>query len=74
MTVNCPYNLFERLKAELSGVGGSLENAQYAQDVTVRLLVPEEAAGFFSARISEMSAGKMAACDEESVFLAGKLS
>ena len=73
ITVNCPYNLFERVKAELSAAGGSLEQADYAHDINMEVLVPEEAAGAFAARLAEISAGRLACRIEGSAYMAGRV-
>ena len=55
--VRCPYSLFERIKLEVEAAGGVLGESEYAADVTVRALLPAQAAEAFSARITELTAG-----------------
>ena len=57
----CPYSFFERLKLELEAHGGVLGEVEYAADVTVHALLPEERAEAFSARLTELAAGGVAA-------------
>ena len=56
-----PYSFFERLKLELEAHGGGLGEVEYAADVTVHALLPEERAEAFSARLTELAAGGVAA-------------
>ena len=57
----CPYALFERVKLEVEACGGVLGETEYAADVTVHALLPEEAVESFRARITELTAGASAA-------------
>lgn len=57
VTAICPYNLFERMKLEVETVGGVLGESEYAADVTVHALLPENAVESFSARVTELTAG-----------------
>ena len=61
VAVPCPYSFFERLKLELEAHGGGLGEGEYAADVTVHALLPEERAEAFSARLTELAAGGVAA-------------
>lgn len=57
VTVICPYSLFERMKLEVDAVGGALGEIEYAADVTVHALLPENMVENFSARVVELTAG-----------------
>ena len=57
LSVPCAYALFERVKLGLQDRGGVLENVEYAAEVTVRALLPEEQAEPFSAWFTELTAG-----------------
>ena len=61
VSVPCPYALFERIKQEVEGAGGVLGDVEYAADVTVKALLPEGAAEAFSARVTELTAGRVSA-------------
>lgn len=61
VTAICPYNLFERMKLEVEAAGGVLGESEYAADVTVHALLPENAVESFSARVTELTAGAVAA-------------
>ena len=73
MLVSCPYNLFERVKVELALVGGSLEEADYGSDITLNVLIPEEAADGFNLRLAEISAGKIEGIHAGNKYIAGKV-
>ena len=55
--VCCPYSFFERVKLEVEALGGALGETEYAGEVTVHALLPEEAGPVFAQRITELSAG-----------------
>ena len=57
VAVTCPYALFERVRQEGESLGGVPGNTQYAADVTVSMLLPEERVEAYSARITELTAG-----------------
>lgn len=57
VTAICPYSLFERMKLEVDAVGGALGEIEYAADVTVHALLPENMVENFSARVVELTAG-----------------
>ncbi len=57
VTVPCPYHLFERMKLEVEAVGGVLGEIEYAADVTVHALLPENNVDDFAARVVELTAG-----------------
>ena len=61
VSVPCPYALFERMKQEVEGAGGVLGDVEYAADVTVKALLPEGAVEAFSARVTELTAGRVSA-------------
>ena len=54
---SCSYAAAERLKLECAAFDGVVTDVQYAADVTVRALVPEEKAEDFAARVFDLSAG-----------------
>ena len=55
--VACSYALFERVKLEAERAGGVLGEIIYTDAVRLELLLPQEAAEPFSARITELTAG-----------------
>ena len=51
--------MFERLKLETENYKGIISDIEYGADVTIYALIPEELADDFSARIFDMSGGKI---------------
>ena len=68
VAVPCPYSFFERLKLELEAHGGVLGEVEYAADVTVHALLPEERAEDFAAHILDVSAGTVEALEAGEAF------
>lgn len=58
--IPCPYSLLERIRLECENAGGIVSDIEYGAAVTVKALLPEENAGAFSLRISDVSAGSCA--------------
>ena len=63
LSVDCPYGFLERVRLECAALGGVVDGEEYAVQVTVRALLPEERAGAFSARMTELSAGTFSAVE-----------
>ena len=57
---SCSYAAAERLKTEAAALGAIVTDTDYAADVTLKALVPEEQAESFAARILDLSAGAVA--------------
>ena len=57
VAVPCPYALFERVKLEAESLGGVLGEPEYAAEVTMPVLLPEEKVKSFTQRITEITAG-----------------
>lgn len=64
LEVACPYSLLERMKTECLSLDGAVQNVDYGADVLLSLLLPENNAEAFSARVTELSAG---ACSAQTV-------
>ncbi len=60
VAVTCPYSYFERVRQEGEACGGVPGETDYAADVTLHLLLPEEQVDSFSARLTELTAGGIA--------------
>ena len=58
--VTCPYSFFERVRQEAETQGGVLGESEYAADVTVHVLLPEENTEAFAARLTELTGGGVA--------------
>ena len=54
-----PYSLYERVKLEIEGAGGLLGKVDYAADVTLRALLPEQKVKNFTDRLVELTAGSV---------------
>ena len=57
VTVLCDYNLFERVKLEISATSGIVTNTDYSDKVLIDAVVPEGASKMFFARMSDISSG-----------------
>ena len=57
VTLTVPYSLFERVKLEAESLGGVLGEPEYAAEVTMSVLLPEEKVKNFTQRITEITAG-----------------
>ena len=53
----CSYSQAEKLKNEIVSAGGPVSEMEYAADVTIKVLVPEELAEDFKAKIFDITAG-----------------
>lgn len=57
--VPCSYSQMEKLKNEITACGALVADTEYAADVTLKILIPEEDAEDFKARIFDLSAGSV---------------
>lgn len=57
LDIPCAYSLLERIKIECAASDGVLQDTEYGASVTLKVLIPEEKAEAFSARITDMTAG-----------------
>ncbi len=57
MEVPCTYAQFDEVRREVSRFGGVVEQVDYGADVLLSVLIPEEQAAPFSARLLDLSAG-----------------
>ena len=53
----CSYSQAERLKNEMAAAGGVVTDMEYAAAVTIKVLVPEESADDFGAKMTDLTAG-----------------
>ena len=53
----CSYSQAERLKNEIAAAGGVVTDMEYATAVTIKVLVPEESADDFGAKMTDLTAG-----------------
>ena len=68
LRVACPYNLYERVRLEAEKQGAVFESTDYGADITLALLLPEQAVERFSAALRELSAGRLAPEQTGSIF------
>lgn len=68
--VECPYPLLERMKQEIAAAQGVLGEIEYGAQVRIPALLPAENWPAYEARITEVSAGKVAAQRLGEVFRA----
>lgn len=59
--VEVPYNLLERMKLEVAAAQGILGEIEYGANVRIPALLPVEGWEGYAARITELTAGKIAA-------------
>lgn len=55
--VPCTYPLFERVKLEIEGLGGVIDDVQYGADVVLSISLPAERTALLQQRLTELSAG-----------------
>jgi putative IMPACT (imprinted ancient) family translation regulator len=70
VTVDCPYNLFDRMKLEVENTGGVLGEVEYTASVTIHALLPEGVVEHFSALVTELTAGSCTAAITGEAFKA----
>ena len=57
--VPCTYPLFERVKLEIEGQSGVIDDVAYGTDVVLSISLPAEKAEALQARLTELSAGSI---------------
>lgn len=55
--VPCPYAYYERVKLEAAAFGGVLRDTQFGAEVELELLLPQQQAGPFLERLTDMTCG-----------------
>ena len=55
--VQCSYALLERVKNAAAALSGAVDGMDYGADVTLHLLLPEEAEAAFDKQLRDLSAG-----------------
>lgn len=58
--IPCPYPLFERVRGEVTALGGTVDNADYGADIRLAVSLPAEQAAALQVRLTELSAGGIA--------------
>ena len=57
LEIPCPYNYLERVKKEIDGFGGMVEDIEYGENVIVRAVLPAGGSEGFNKRLADISAG-----------------
>ncbi len=57
----CPYNFYERVKSEVAAFGGILRKTDFAAEVEMEVLLPQDMAQPFCERLTDMSAATVEA-------------
>ena len=58
--IPCPYALFERVRGEVTALGGTVDEAEYGADIRLRVSLPAQTAETLRGRLTELSAGGIA--------------
>ena len=66
--VPCTYSLYERVRAETERFGAVIEDTEYASDILLTVLVPEERSEEYAARLLDMTAGTLETLTDGEVF------
>jgi len=57
--IPCPYALFERVRGEVTALGGTVDSADYGADIRLTISLPAENTAALRDRLTELSAGGM---------------
>jgi uncharacterized YigZ family protein len=55
--VECTYSLFERLRGTVETFSGRVVSSEYSSSVLMSILIPEESAGEFERKVTDLSSG-----------------
>ena len=58
--IPCPYALFERVRGEVTALGGTVDSADYGADIRLTVSLPAENTAALRERLTELSAGGIA--------------
>lgn len=58
--IPCPYALFERVRGEVTALGGTVDEAEYGAGIRLRVSLPAQTAETLRGRLTELSAGGIA--------------
>jgi uncharacterized YigZ family protein len=72
LELECPYQLAERVKSEIAACGGELAGAEYLEQVKLRAVFAETDAARFAERLTEITAGGVAAVNVGDIFVPEK--
>ncbi len=57
--IPCPYALFERVRGEVTSLGGLIDDTQYGADIRMEVSLPDGTADTLAERLTELSAGSI---------------
>ena len=57
--IPCPYPLFERVRGEVTALGGTVDNADYGADIRLAVSLPAEQVDAMQAWLTEATAGSV---------------
>lgn len=66
--VQCPYSLYDRLRAETEKLSGVIEDTAFGADVTLTVLTPGGVTAQYLASVVELSGGKVCGEKQEQIF------
>ena len=55
--IPCPYALFERVRGEVTTLGGLIDDTEYGADIRMAVSLPDGTADTLAERLTELSAG-----------------
>lgn len=70
LQIPCPYGLYERVRQEIAAAGGQIDQADFAVEVDIRAMLPQEKTEGFLERLRDVSNGKVQATVLESQYRA----
>lgn len=70
LQIPCPYGLYERVRQEIGAAGGQIDQADFAVEVDIRAMLPQEKTEGFLERLRDVSNGKVQATVLESQYRA----
>ena len=73
-SINCPYPLYDRLRAEIAAAGGIINTTDYGSGAFMTLLIPEPHFSAFIKRVSDISSGAVTVSEEKNIFRSVPLS
>ncbi|NLM61152.1 MAG: YigZ family protein [Clostridiales bacterium] len=57
--ISCPYQLYDRIRAELASLGGEIRDSNYGVDIKLEISIPKENYGPLADRMNELSSGSI---------------
>ena len=67
-TLRCSYTMYGKIPSLVAGFGGSIDDSEFADDVSITFHLPEDNLDAFNKALSEESSGKYAASQTDKKF------